>query len=281
MAACFFLFCKSVRSTRVNCENILFVKFLYCVVYFTTFPHTKWRPRQDVLWFVRVLNDQLLDMPVTRSQIEESESTSTTMETSKLLDDKVVQLRNNLKLLSHLEKETTEILDSGNKRKWQRHQANLETKLEKAHSLVTDIMELKIAEDLDQDEIDKWAREQRENLEQYEETLSAVEAQLTVNEEARAAKKWEEMEAREDERRQKILREDDERRKQQRELDEELEKKRHERLVSQESTAKLPKIEIEQFNGTCLDWFRSGEQFDNQVKKSNMAIITKFVYLLS
>ena len=39
-ACCFFLFCKSVRSTRVNCENILFVEFLYCVVYFTTFsPH--------------------------------------------------------------------------------------------------------------------------------------------------------------------------------------------------------------------------------------------------
>ena len=39
-------------------------------------------------------------------------------------------------MLNHLGQETQEIIDSKNERKWQRHQINLETKLNDAHAQI-------------------------------------------------------------------------------------------------------------------------------------------------
>ncbi len=62
-------------------------------------------------------------------------------------------------------------------------------------------------------------------------------------------------------------------------MDEELELQRLERFKKEQQAAKLPKLTITPFKGTCLDWFRFWEQFEAEVDKTNMPAISKFSYL--
>ena len=67
-------------------------------------------------------------------------------------------------MLNHLGQQT---IDSKNERKWQRHQINLETKLNDAHKLITNIAELKIAENIEE-EMNEWSKRQETLLGRFE-----------------------------------------------------------------------------------------------------------------
>ena len=223
---------------------------------------------------------------VTRSKQTEVENESTNftaeMENPTVkspLEIKETQLKNNLKMLNHLGQQTQEIIDSKNERKWQRHQINLETKLNDAHKLITNIVELKIAENIEEEEINEWSKRQETLLERFENELDKFNNILDVSEQEKAARKQLEIDEREEERRLRFMDEEDKRRAYQRKLDEELELKRLERFRVEQESAKLPKLTITPFKGTCLDWFRFWEQFEAEVDKTKMATISKFSYL--
>ena len=223
-------------------------------------------------------------MPTTRSQQSEAEyeSTGSTPEmdnsTVKLaMETAEIRLRNNLKMLKRLGER---IIESKNERKWQRHQSNLETKINDTHALITSIVELKIAEDIEEEVINEWSKEQESALEHFEHMLDELDNILTLTEQEKAARKQQEIDEREAEKRLRILDEKDKRKAYQRKLDEELELQRLERFKKEQQTAKLPKLTITPFKGTCLDWFRFWEQFEAEVNtRTNMSAISKFSYL--
>ncbi|CAB4029742.1 Hypothetical predicted protein, partial [Paramuricea clavata] len=63
-------------------------------------------------------------------------------------------------MLKRLGEQTQYIIEWKNERKWQRHQSiNLETKLNDTHAL-TSIVELKIAENIEEEVINEWSKEQ-------------------------------------------------------------------------------------------------------------------------
>ena len=141
------------------------------------------------------------------------------------------------------------------------------------------MVELKIASNKVEEEINKWARKQESRLEVYEHSLSELENKLTKVEQEKAARKQQEIEAHEELKQLRILDEKDKQKAYQRKLDEELKQQHLERLKTEQQTAKLLKLEITKFNGTCLDWLRFWEQFEAEVDKSNKAAITKLSYL--
>ena len=67
-----------------------------------------------------------------------------------------------------------DIIESKNKRKWQRHQSNLETKLNDTHTLITSIVGLKIAENIEEEVINEWSKEQESVLEHFEHMLDEL-----------------------------------------------------------------------------------------------------------
>ena len=156
---------------------------------------------------------------VTRSKQTEVENKSTNftaeMENPTVkspLEIKETQLKNNLKMLNHLGQQTQEIIDSKNERKWQRHQINLETKLNDAHKLITNIVELKIAENIEEEEINEWSKRQETLLERFENELDKFNNILDVSEQEKAARKQLEIDEREEERRLRFMDEEDKRR---------------------------------------------------------------------
>ena len=156
-----------------------------------------------------------------------------------------IQLRNNLKMLAHLEKQTNGIMDLTNGRRWQRHKVNLEMKLDKAHALITNMVELKIEQNLEEQVINKWVHQQENSLEQYKRALGELEQKLTETECEMAARK-------EQEKQLQLLDKKDNRRAYQRKLVEELELKHQERLRMEQQTAKLPKLQMTKFKGTLF-----------------------------
>ena len=102
-------------------------------------------------------------------------------------------------MLQHLDRETKELLTSKNERKLQRHQANLSAKIEEAHALVTSLVEIKIEQGLEEEEITEWSEDQEETLERYEEPLGLVESELIEIEREKEDRKHDEIEAREEE----------------------------------------------------------------------------------
>ena len=50
-------------------------------------------------------------------------------------------------------------------------------------------------------------------------------------------------------------------------------------VSSKQTSAKLPKIEIERFEGSFLDWPRFWGQFTETIDKADIASINKFTYL--
>ena len=182
-------------------------------------------------------------------------------------------------MLQHLGRQTKDLLTSKNERKLQRHQTNLSAKIEEAHALVTSLVEIKIEQGLKEEEITEWSADQEETLELYEESLGLVENELNGIKHEEESRKLDEIEAREEQRRVRILREEEHRRERQREIENQLEDRRLERLKAEQQTAKLPKLEISKFKGTPLDWVRFWEQFESEVDKVNKAPITKFSYL--
>ena len=190
-----------------------------------------------------------------------------------------IRLRNNLKMLKCLGEQTKDIFESKNERKWQRHQSNLETKLNDTHALITSIVELKIAKNIEEEVINEWSKEQESALEHFEHMLDELDNILTLTEQEKAARKQQEIDEREAEKRLRILDEKDKRKAYQRKLDEELELQRLERFKKEQQTAKLPKLTITSFKGTWLDWFRFWEQFEAEVNRTNMSAISKFSYL--
>ena len=124
----------------------------------------------------------------------ESESTNFTPEmenptVKSPLEIKETQLKNNLKMLNHLRQQTQRLIDSKNERKWQRHNINLETKLNDAHKLITNIVELKIAENIEEEEINEWSKRQETLLERFENQLDKFNNILDVSEQEKAARK--------------------------------------------------------------------------------------------
>ncbi|CAB4029540.1 Hypothetical predicted protein [Paramuricea clavata] len=110
-----------------------------------------------------------------------------------------IRLRNNLKMLKRLGEQTKDIIESKNERKWQRHQSNLETKLNDTHALITSIVELKIAENIEEEVINEWSKEQESALEHFEHMLDELDNILTLGltEQEKAARKQQEIDERE------------------------------------------------------------------------------------
>ena len=104
------------------------------------------------------------------------------------LEIKETQLKNTLKMLNHLGQQTQEIINSKNERKWQRHQINLEKKLNDAHKLITNIVELKIAENIEEKEINQWSKRQETLLERFENELDKFNNILDVSEQEKAVR---------------------------------------------------------------------------------------------
>jgi hypothetical protein len=101
-------------------------------------------------------------MPTTRSQQSEAENESTVsspeMDNSTVksaMETAEIRLKNNLKMLKRLGEQTKGIIESKNERKCQRHQSNLETKINDTHALITSIVELKIAENIEEEVINE------------------------------------------------------------------------------------------------------------------------------
>ena len=107
--------------------------------------------------------------------------------------------------------------------------------------------------------VNEWSKEQESVLEHFEHMLDELDNILTLTEQEKAARKQQEIDEREAEKRLRILDEKDKRKAYQRKLDEELELQRLERFKKEHQTAKLPKLTITSFKGTCLDWFRFWE----------------------
>ena len=236
------------------------------MVFHTTFPTQRWRPLQDVsklyLTWKLVSDRDLLNfsgkyiMPTTRSQQSEAENESSVsspeMDNSTVksaMETAEIRLKNNLKMLKRLGEQTKDIIESKNERKWQRHQSNLETKLNDTHALITSIVELKIAENIEEEVINEWSKEQESALEHFEHMLDELDNILTLTEQEKAARKQQEIDEREAEKRLRILDEKDKRKAYQRKLDEELELQRLERFKKEQKTAKLPKLTITPFKG--------------------------------
>ena len=170
------------------------------------------------------------------------------------MDTTKVKLQTQLKMLQHLDRQTKELLTSKNERKLQRHQANLGAKIEETHALVISLVEIKIEQGLEEEEITEWSEDQEEILECYEEPPGLVESELIEIKREKDARKHDEIEAREEEKRVRLLREEKNRREKQREIENQVEDRHLERLRAEQQTAKLPKLEIRKFKGTLLDW---------------------------
>ena len=105
----------------------------------------------------------------------------------------------------------------------------METKINDTHALITSIVELKIAENIGEEVINEWSKEQESVLEHFEHMLDELDNILTLTEQEKAARKQQEIDEREAEKRLRILDEKDKRKAYQRKLDEELELQRLER----------------------------------------------------
>ena len=110
----------------------------------------------------------------------------------------------------------------------------METKLNDAHALITSIVELKIAENIEEEVINEWSKEQESALEHFEHMLDELDNILTLTEQEKAARKQQEIDEREAEKRLRILDEKDKRKAYQRKLDEELELQRLERFKKEQ-----------------------------------------------
>ena len=49
--------------------------------------------------------------------------------------------------------------------------------------------------------------------------------------------------------------------------------------ASESNKVKLPKLVISKFEGTALDWFHFWNQFETEIDKKDISLVTKFSYL--
>ena len=99
-------------------------------------------------------------------------------------------------MLKRLGDKTKDIIESKNERKWKRHQSNLEMKVKDTHSLSTSRVQLKIAENVQEDVINEWSKEPEFALGHFKQMLDEVDDILTVIKQEKTAKKQWEMDKR-------------------------------------------------------------------------------------
>ena len=96
-------------------------------------------------------------MPLKRSQQDEVGVTEQGKFSEKV-DAARIQMQTQFKMLAYLDKQTHEFVASGNEKKLQRQKGNLEAKIESVHTLITNMVELKMEQLLEEPEITTWSR---------------------------------------------------------------------------------------------------------------------------
>lgn len=164
-------------------------------------------------------------------------------------------------------KRTEQVIESGSAEAIDRHSGALRATISEADDLKRALEALKIEAEEDLGEIGTWN--------------ATVDVQLTkAEEEVGKLRKW-----LEDRRRQEEMTVREEQLKFEMKLHEQKMKLQSDLQVSQASVttkqtqAKLPKIEIEKFEGSFLDWPRFWGQFMETIDKADIASINKFTYL--
>ena len=161
-----------------------------------------------------------------------------------------------------------------------RHLQAYKSRIDEMYMLKTEVQRQKINDDESVEEVKIWTEEFNTKLEVFERCADLIALQLAEHQrkERETSKEIEvNME------KEKLQREFEEKRRLEEvswRLRKDLEKSSEEKgKTSDYARAKLPKLMITKFNGTHLDWLRFWGQFEAEIEKSNIPLVSKFSYL--
>ena len=197
-----------------------------------------------------------------------------------MIDGTTQQLIAKIKILGKLLMQTDTTLGGGNERKIHRLKDQIQNKVDECYSLITEISEMKLLNEDDEDAVSIWTTEQENKMELYEVEFQKFDNFFgDLKEQIENEEIFKSEAAAENQRRQTLLL-DEERFERKKQLESQLEADKLKRAQVEKSKAKLPKLEISKFDGTFVDWLRFRQQFVEEIDNcGNVAAVTKFSYL--
>ena len=190
-----------------------------------------------------------------------------------MIDGTTQQLIAKIKILGKLLMQTNTTLGGGNERKIHRLKDQIQNKVDECYSLITEISEMKLLNEDDEDAVSIWTTEQENKMELYEVELQKFDnffrdlKKQIENEEIFKSEA-----AAENQRRQTLLL-DEERFERKKQLESQLEADKLKRAQVEKSKAKLPKLEI-----TGLPFTEEGYKQAKEILQKKYGVTSEIVH---
>ena len=158
-----------------------------------------------------------------------------------------------------------------------------EERLEEVHELKGKIQELKLEQEENMEEIEKWTSKHEAEVQEYDAPIEELQNRIMEQKQRESQERKAEVDQLEEERLQQRYNEERKLEIMKFEVRQTLEKKAEmsiERNVRENPVkVKLPKLIISKFEGTNLDWLRFWSQFEMEIDRADITTVSKFSYL--
>ena len=158
-----------------------------------------------------------------------------------------------------------------------------EERLEEVHELKGKIQELKLEQEENMEEIEKWTSKHEAEVQEYDAPIEELQNRIMGLKQRESQERKAEVDQIEEERLQRRYNEERKLETMKFEVIQILENKAE---MSSERNArenpvkvKLPKLIISKFEGTNLDWLRFWSQFEMEIDRADITAVSKFSYL--